>query len=150
MGSEKPRSTIPDLIVTASTREASASSFSPGPGTDGVTERVATTRYVLPKDLTRAIQQLRDEELDRLHAAVVAEQQRRGRRPPLLDKTSKKANVELTAPPLTVGKLNAVRAAFKAGVTPSRIARQFGVRQADVRKALERDPPKRPPTATGS
>jgi transposase-like protein len=37
---------------------------------------------------------------------------------------------------LTQGKLNAVRAAFKAGVTPSRIARQFGISLADVRKAL--------------
>jgi hypothetical protein len=36
----------------------------------------------------------------------------------------------------TSGKLNAVRAAFKAGVKPSTIARQFGISQADVRKAL--------------
>jgi transposase-like protein len=35
--------------------------------------------------------------------------------------------------------LNAVRAAFKAGVTPSRIARQFGLSQSDVRKALAAD-----------
>jgi transposase-like protein len=37
---------------------------------------------------------------------------------------------------LTTGKLNAVRAAFKAGVKPSAIARQFGILQSDVRKAL--------------
>jgi hypothetical protein len=37
---------------------------------------------------------------------------------------------------LTTGKLNAVRAAFKAGVRPSSIARQFGISQSDVRKAL--------------
>jgi transposase-like protein len=37
---------------------------------------------------------------------------------------------------LTTGKLNAVRAAFKAGVKPSAIARQFGISQFDVRKAL--------------
>jgi hypothetical protein len=37
---------------------------------------------------------------------------------------------------LTTGKLNAVRAAFKAGVRASAIARQFGVSQSDVRKAL--------------
>jgi transposase-like protein len=35
-----------------------------------------------------------------------------------------------------MGKLNAVRAAFKAGVRPSAIARQFGISQSDVRKAL--------------
>jgi transposase-like protein len=37
---------------------------------------------------------------------------------------------------LTTGRLNAVRAAFKAGVKPSAIARQFGISQSDVRKAL--------------
>jgi transposase-like protein len=42
----------------------------------------------------------------------------------------------VTAVPLTQGKLNAVRAAFKAGITPSRIARQFGISQSDIRKAL--------------
>jgi transposase-like protein len=41
------------------------------------------------------------------------------------------------------GKLNAVRGAFKAGVTPSRIARQFGISQSDVRKALASDTAKR-------
>jgi hypothetical protein len=34
--------------------------------------------------------------------------------------------------------MNAVRAAFKAGVKPSMIARQFGI-SSDVRKALASD-----------
>ena len=34
------------------------------------------------------------------------------------------------------GKANAVRAAFKAGVKPSAIARQFGLSQADIRALL--------------
>lgn len=38
----------------------------------------------------------------------------------------------------TKGKLNAVRAAFKAGVKLSVVARQFGISQSDVRKALVR------------
>jgi transposase-like protein len=37
---------------------------------------------------------------------------------------------------LTTGKLNAVRAAFKAGVKPSAIARQFGLSKTDIRTAL--------------
>ena len=37
---------------------------------------------------------------------------------------------------LTIGKLNAVRAAFKAGVTLARIARQFGITQSEVRQAI--------------
>jgi transposase-like protein len=36
--------------------------------------------------------------------------------------------------------MNAVRAAFKAGITPARIARQFGLSQSDVRKALSTAP----------
>jgi hypothetical protein len=40
---------------------------------------------------------------------------------------------------LTPGKSNAVRAAFKVGVKPSQIARQFGLSQPDVRKALAGD-----------
>jgi hypothetical protein len=38
---------------------------------------------------------------------------------------------------LTPGKLNAVRAAFKAGVKPSQIARQFCLSQSDMQQALD-------------
>ena len=148
MGSGRLRSTVPDPPATASIPEAPASSLSSGVGTNDANEPGGTPRHVLPKDLARAIQQLRDDELDRLEDAVQAEQQRRGRRPPQSNKTSKDRKVELGAPQLTVGKLNAVRAAFKAGVTPSRIARQFGITQSDVRKALARAPPNRLPNAT--
>ena len=55
---------------------------------------------------------------------------------PMSDESTRKRRVEVAAAPLTTGKLNAVRAAIKAGVTPSRIARQFGISQSDVRKAL--------------
>ena len=44
---------------------------------------------------------------------------------------------------LTRGQLNAVRSAFKAGITLSRIARQFGIPLSDVRKAWRRDETKR-------
>lgn len=57
--------------------------------------------------------------------------------------TSKRRHVDVAEVHLTQGKLNAVRAAFKAGVTPSRIAKQFGISQLDVRKALASDEPKR-------
>jgi hypothetical protein len=43
----------------------------------------------------------------------------------------------VTAVPLTQGKLNVVRAAFKAGITPSKIARQFGISQSDIRKGVD-------------
>src|SRR5262249_53630267 len=86
-----------------------------------------------------AIKQLGDQELDRLLAAVLAEQKRRGKKLRVSDENSRKRKVEVIAVPLTQGKLNAVRAAFKAGVTPSRIARQFGISQSEVRKALVGD-----------
>jgi len=57
--------------------------------------------------------------------------------------TSKRRHVDVSEAPLTQGKLNAVRAAFKAGVTPSRIAKQFGISQSDVRKAFVADEKKR-------
>ena len=91
---------------------------------------VSAPRHALPKDLPNAIKHLSDEELDRLITAALAEMRQRGRRLPT-DKAAGLAKVSLTR-----GQLKAVRAAFKAGVTPSRIARQFGLSQSDVRKAL--------------
>jgi DNA invertase Pin-like site-specific DNA recombinase len=74
-----------------------------------------------------------------LLAAVLAELKRRGKKLPESDQTSRKQRTKEIAPPVTQGKLNAVRAAFKAGVRPSRIAREFGVSLSDVRKALASD-----------
>jgi hypothetical protein len=79
-----------------------------------------------------------------LLAAVTAEARRRGRpvpvsqREPTAEGTSRVRQVAsvVGAGSLTTGKLNAVRAAFKAGVKPAAIARQFGISQSDVKKAL--------------
>ena len=87
---------------------------------------VPSPRHVLPKDLANAIKYLGDEELDRLITAALAEIRRRGRRLPM-DKPTPEMAPDLTKPSLTRGQLNAVRAAFKAGITPTRIARQFGL-----------------------
>ena len=99
--------------------------------------------YALPKNLPSAIKHLDDDQLDRLVAAALAERQARGgKKLSVSDEPSRKQRTKEVAPPLALGKLNAVRAAFKAGVRPSRIARQFGVSQSDVRKALASDPSK--------
>jgi hypothetical protein len=42
--------------------------------------------------------------------------------------------VEAATVSLTRGQINAVRAAFKAGIKPSLISRQFGISPSDVRK----------------
>lgn len=75
-----------------------------------------------------------DTEVDTLLAAVTSEAERRGRLP--RPSASKVPTLEDVGHSLTKGKLNAVRAAFKAGVNPSVIARKFGISQSDVRKAL--------------
>jgi len=67
---------------------------------------------------------------------------RRGKKVPVSDNNPRKALVKADAPPLPQGKLNAIRAAFKAGFTPSRIARQFRISKSDVKKALASDPSK--------
>jgi hypothetical protein len=126
MASGRTRSTeTPDLFSAASPQETA--SRPPKPTT--------SSRHVLPSDLPAAIKQLNDQELDQLEAAVTAEQQRRGKNPSAPEKPLSK-RAEAPAVTLTPGKLSAVRAAFKAGVTPSRIAKQFGIAQADVRKVL--------------
>jgi hypothetical protein len=109
-----------------------------------VLHRVAgRPRHVLPRDLPSAIKHLDDQELDRLIAAVLAEQKRRCK-PVVAESTPvRKQRLKLVGVPLTTGKLNAVRAAFKAGVKPTLIARQFGLSDADVRSALASDERKR-------
>jgi hypothetical protein len=79
---------------------------------------------------------LEDQELDLLFDAVVAERLRRGMKSPEPEKTPSQRTVDAAAVSLNLGKVNAVRAAFKAGVTPSKIAKEFGIPQADVRKVI--------------
>jgi hypothetical protein len=126
----RARSSTPDLFSSEPIHEApSWSAGSLGPPS------AIPSRHVLPTNLSNAVRHLSDQELDQLLSAVVAEQKRRGKK--LSAEISRKRRVEVVAAvPLTQGKLNAVRAAFKAGVTPSRIARQFGISQSDVRNAL--------------
>jgi hypothetical protein len=101
-------------------------------------------RHVLPRDLPSAIKHLDNQELDRLIAAARAEQKRRGTKPVVAESTPvRKQRLELVCVSLTTGKLNAVRAAFRAGVKPTLIARQFGLSDADVRGALASDEKKR-------
>jgi hypothetical protein len=122
------RSSTPDLFSFASDRAASTASVNSTSNT--------SVRHILPNDLARAVTHLDDQELDRLLSAVLVEQKRRGKKRPDSDEISRKRQFKAVAIPLTQGKLNAVRAAFRAGVTPSRIARQFGISQSGVRKAL--------------
>src|SRR5690348_9538192 len=74
-----------------------------------------SSRQVLPKDLNAAMKQLSDQELDRLVSAALEE---RSRRSTVSEKKPSEAKDKQFSNFLPQGKLNAVRAAFKAGVTP--------------------------------
>src|SRR6516225_6951634 len=102
-------------------------------------------RHFLPKDLPNAIKHLNDGELDRLLAVSIDEAKRRGRLPLTLQANprinSKRSSTEkwqgtTAMVTLTRGQMNAVYAAFKAGIKPSQIARQFGIARSDVQKVL--------------
>jgi hypothetical protein len=88
------------------------------------TETASSLRYVLPSNLEEAIRRLDDRQLDRL-VSVALEERARRKQAPVPEKSQRKRNAEAVSPPLPQGKLNAVRAAFKAGVTPARIAREI-------------------------
>jgi hypothetical protein len=122
MPTKRSVETTPDLF-----------SATPTPG-KALPDNLASRAYLLPKDLAGALKRLDDTEVDTLLAAVTSEAERRGRLPRIA--TSKAPPAEDAGGSLTKGKLNAVRAAFKAGVKSSAIARQFGISQSDVRKAL--------------
>jgi hypothetical protein len=126
-----------DFVVASNTLDAKqghGASFFHG----GQQVYIPSSRYVLPKDLDAAIRHLDDEQLDRL-VSVALEERARRKRPPVPEQTQRKRNAEAISPPLPQGKLNAVRAAFKAGVTPARIAREFGISRADVQRTLAGD-----------
>src|ERR1700730_2664025 len=138
MGIVPNRSSVPDLS-SSSGRDSSPSSpsESPTPAISREAETALSSRHVLPRDLGAAIRHLDDEELDRLVSAALEE---RSRRKTLSVSKERQSNRRAEAVALPHGKLNAVRAAFKAGVTPARIAREFGISRSDVQRALATDP----------
>jgi hypothetical protein len=145
MGSGRTRSTTPDLFSTTSASAPLSPSVKSPPSsltTDDGSAGASSPSYALPTNLPSALRHLDDDQLDRLHAAVIGEQKRRGKKLSVSAEPSRNKPIKEVAAPLAQGKLNAIRAAFKAGVTPSRIAKQFGVSQADVRRALASDPKK--------
>jgi homoserine kinase len=130
------RSIKPDLFATPAD-ECSASLAKPLPTFNSAT---LSARYVLPRNLAETIKHLEDRELERLLTVALHEQKRREMKLSKSDNNPPGQRAEAVVVPMTISKINAVRAAFNAGVTPSRIARQFGLSQADVRKALTSKP----------
>jgi hypothetical protein len=148
MGHDRTQQATPDLFSTAWSGE-------PSPPPRAKQSSAQKRRHVLPNDLPNAVKHLDDRELDLLITASLEEAKRRGRllpgvqantpdqsvqkRSPTTDKSSHRRQVGPAPVSLTRGQLNAVRAAAKAGIKPSVIARQFGISQSDVRKVLASD-----------
>lgn len=140
MSRHRTQPSTPDLFSTEIVRPGSPPQVS---ATKAAPDAVSR-RHVLPKDLPNAVKHLTDTELDLLITASIEEARRRGRLPRSVGlnppdepkRLPSRDKVELATIPLTRGQVNAVRAAFKAGITPSRIARQFGISQSDVKKVL--------------
>ena len=97
---------------------------------------------LLPSNLESSLAILSEDEFARLHAGVTAEAARRNtvRSPKLTQAAVAYASNSSKRKPasgsLSTAKANLVRAAIKAGVKPSAIARQFGVSKAAISKVL--------------
>jgi hypothetical protein len=142
MPTRRPSDTTPDLFSALPTVTAAGPS-AVTKGKAGPNSPASQQRHFLPEDLAGALKRLDDVEIDALLAAVTTEAERRRPPSPAKEKPAADAKPQRRreaaddgAGSLTTGKLNAVRAAFKAGVKPSAIARQFGISQTDVRRAL--------------
>ena len=99
---------------------------------------------MLPSNLAGSLAHLSNDEFERLLAAVKEEAKRR-KLPGLQRVDSPKQKASRNAPSgtasstgtISAAKANVVRAAFRAGVKPNAIARQFGLSFAVVRELLK-------------
>ena len=142
MGIGSNRSIKPDLFSAQQPDSSPHSASEPKslPARPDERSTISPPSYALPSNLPSALKHLDDDQLDRLLSAVLAERQERGgKNSPMSNETTHKGRIKDVAPSLPQGKLNAIRAAFKAGIKPPRIAREFGISQADVRKAIASD-----------
>ena len=106
----------PDLFSTATQSRADEAPASGFKKQSILHSQGAAPKHLLPKDLAGSLKRLEDREIDTLLAAVTAEADRRGRLPKHRTQTSpldRRIAVE-EQPHLTKGKLNVVRAAFRA------------------------------------
>ena len=109
-------------------------------------------RHLLPKDLLTALAGLSETDFVQLLDAVLREAGHRGQMdiPPTAAKAMHTAHEKLPAlsrsSPLSLStaKINAIRAAHAAGVTPAVIARKFGVSPSTLKTIIEEAKDRRP------
>ena len=92
----------------------------------------APVTLALPANLNRSLRHLDDGDLDRLLEAATAEARRRGR---TAGKTAA-GKARGKPAPVTTGQETLILAAFKAGVKPAAIAREFRLSRAQVEAVL--------------
>ena len=107
----------------------------------------ARDAVLLPSDLKTSLAVLSETEFARLLTSVITEASRRGLRTPALpERVVQSALAEAprrsksktgSSEGVTATKANLVRAAIKAGVKPSAIARQFGLSKAAISEVLK-------------
>jgi hypothetical protein len=92
-------------------------------------------RLRLPGDLSGSLKYLDDAELRSLRDAVNAEIERRG--PVFGKKQRDRVGGSTEATQIPEGKVNLIQASFKAGLTPTAIARTLGIPPSLVRHVLK-------------
>ena len=134
MGRDVTEQAAPDLFSTDELRDTSPAPTKPIAATEAAAD-TSTQRHVLPKNLSHAVTQLSDTELDQLCKAAFDEAKRRrrfrwsigtdstpsSRRPSDLEtkrSSNKSRQADIAQVPLTRGQVNAVRAAFRAEIPP--------------------------------
>jgi hypothetical protein len=94
-------------------------------------------RVTLPIDLSGSLKSLDDAQLQRLRDAVSAEMNRRTRAAESTDLPAGKRYNKVRGPDeIPAGKVNLIRASFKAGLKPPAIARTLRISQSLVRRVL--------------
>src|SRR6266568_237845 len=129
----------PDLFSGASAREPPSPPANQVSSPQAAVDMAASLRrHLLPKDLPNALKRLDDGELASLLAAALDEAKRRGKLPSSLAASdgptprSRKRNEPSKGRPahavlsLTGGQVNAVRAAFNAGIAPPELRGSSG------------------------
>ena len=127
----------PDLFSIATVPHTPAPPATPPAPTAGSLD-------ISPEDVGRVILRWSDDEVERLCGVVAAEARRRGLLPPERDPKGdasagpsiRQRRPELLAKGLAPGKVNAIRAASRAGVKLSKIAQEFGVPLAAVKRVI--------------
>jgi hypothetical protein len=116
----------------------------PPPATSPAPMSVAESLEISPEDFGRMIARWSDDEVERLRGVVAAEARRRGLLPPerkpvgnaSAGRSIRQRKPELLAEGLAPGKVNAIRAASQAGVKHSKIAQEFGLPLAAVKRVI--------------